>query len=314
MTFPLDKLRAVTTIVSHDSCADGTGSALFLKDALPHARVVFVQHGTDAFKTLSATPGMLFCDISPPADRVDEFIAAGALVLDHHRTARSVVDRFGDDGVFADEAREPGVSGTVLAYRHVWQPLRERDVEPHVRAWAESFATLAGIRDTWQNRDPRWEAACRQGNLMHFMPNSEWLKIPLVRLATDWDVNFAWIGQVLLERQAKSVAKSINGGTRLTTWKGTKILTFNSKANTSDAAEVLGREVDLIVGYGYEADDGNVNLILSCRSHADFDCAAFARSLGGGGHTRAAGASVSLPMNENPHQTILRLVNAFENG
>lgn len=313
MTISLDKLRAVQTLVTHDSCGDGTGSALLIKDALPEAEVVFVQHGTDAFKTLQAKPGMLFCDIIPPADRADEFIAAGALVLDHHRTARSVVERFGENGIFADENQEPGVSGTMLAYQHVWKPLCEAEATPWLRGWVEQFATLVGIRDTWQNRDPRWEAACEQNHLLFFMPNTEWLKMGLRHVATEYE-HFEWVGEVLARKQAKAVQKSINGGVRLTSRKGSKILVFNSKSNTSDAAEKLGREVDAIIGFGYEADNGVPHLILSCRSHADFDCSAFSRRLGGGGHTKAAGASLPLPENENPYQTILRLVDAYEDA
>ena len=313
MTISLDKLPAVQTLVTHDSCGDGTGSALLIKDALPHVEVVFVQHGTDAFKTLQAKPGMLFCDIIPPADRADEFIAAGALVLDHHRTARSVVERFGENGIFADESKEPGVSGTMLAYQHVWKPLCEAEATPWLRGWVEQFATLVGIRDTWQNRDPRWEAACEQNHLLFFMPNTEWLKMGLRHVATEYE-HFEWVGEVLARKQAKSVQKSINGGVYRSTKRGTKILIFNSKSNTSDAAEKLGREVDVIIGFGYEAEHGEAKLILSCRSHADFDCAAFSRSLGGGGHTKAAGASLPLPENENPYQTILRLVEAYEHA
>jgi oligoribonuclease NrnB/cAMP/cGMP phosphodiesterase (DHH superfamily) len=314
MTLSLDRLRTITTIVAHDSCADGTGSALLLKDALPDAEVVFVQHGTDAYKLLPATPGMLFCDITPPLDRVDEFLTAKALVLDHHRTARAVVDRFGADGVFADEAREPGVSGTVLAYRHVWKPLREEQSSPEVRAWVERFAALTGIRDTWQTSDPRWRDACQQAYVMFFQSNVEWLNHSVSTLAACWAGTYEWIGRVLVERQAKGVLRSIASGVRLTSKRGTKVLAFNSKSNTSDAAEVLGAEVDLIVGFGYEADEGTAKLIFSTRSHADFDCSALARRFGGGGHTKAAGFSILTPADEGPYRTIVRLLDEHEGG
>lgn len=314
MTISLDKLRAVKTIVTHDSCADGTGSALLLKDALPEAEVIFVQHGTDAFKTLPATAGMLFCDIAPPADRVDDFIAAVALVLDHHRTAKAIVERFGENGLFADEAREPGISGTVLAYREVWKPLREAEATPWLAGWMENFAVLTGIRDTWQNKDPRWEAACCLANLMHFMPNTEWLKIPIQKLAVDWAANYEWIGRVLSDKHAKAVQKTIKKSGQYKSAKGTRLVVMNSTSHTSDACETLDQTADLIVGFGYEVENGAEKMILSFRSHTGYNCSALARTYGGGGHTAAAGCSIAVPEGENPYQTIVRSVNLYEAG
>lgn len=309
-SIPTEKLRAVRTIVVHDNCGDGTGSALLLKDALPQAEVVFVQYGTEAYRNLPATEGMLFCDIAPPAERVEEFLAVGAIVLDHHRTARSVVERF-EDGVFADEATEPGVSGTFLAYREVWEPLRGADSTEHVREWVRWFATLTGIRDTWQREDPRWDAACRLSHLLFFMPNVDWLAIPLSKLAVDWADHFDWIGSVLDRKHEKSVQKSIRRAHRLVSPRGTRILVMNSTSHTSDAAESLGSDIDLVAGFSYEAENGTPKVALSLRSHTDFDCAAMARRFGGGGHTRAAG--MSLPVtSESPYEALLRAVTEYE--
>jgi hypothetical protein len=316
MTIFLDKLRAVQTIVTHDSCADGTASALLLKDALPEAGVIFVQHGTDAFKTLPATAGMLFCDIAPPADRVDEFIAAGALVLDHHRTAKAIVERFGENGIFADEVTEIGVSGAMLAYREVWVPVRQTrgDITPWLLGAVENFATLTAIRDTWQNRDERWEAACKLANLMHFQPNTEWLKIPLATLMNNWADTYEWIGEVLHNKHAKAVTKTLGKSGHYKTPKGTRIVAMNSTSHTSDACEKLDQEADLIAGFAYEVENETEKMILSFRSHTGYNCSALARSLGGGGHTAAAGASVPVAVGESPYRTILRVVENFERG
>ena len=310
----LAKLKAVTTIVVHDNCADGTGSALLLKSALPDAEVVFVQHGTDAYKNLPAQPGMLFCDISPPAERLQEFVRAGAVVLDHHKTARATVAAFGPDGIFADEGEEPGVSGTVLAYRHVWQPLMGKASPAEVSTWVENFATLTGIRDTWQNKHPRWIEACQQAHLMHFMPNTEWLKYPLSHLVSIWETRFAWVAPILDHKHARSVQKSVKRAGRYKTKKGTHLLVMASTSHTSDAAELLGSEVDVIVGFGFDVEDGVEKLILSTRSHTSFNCSDFAKMFGGGGHTKAAGVSVPVYPDESPYRTILRMIDAYEAG
>ena len=115
MPIPLEVLKAVKTIVAHEKCPDGIAAALILKDVLPEARVIFCQYSTPEHETLAAEPGMLFADFSPPKARVQEFVDKGAVVLDHHKTAKDIVAAFGDNGVFGDEIAEPGVSGAVLA-------------------------------------------------------------------------------------------------------------------------------------------------------------------------------------------------------
>ncbi len=305
----LDTIRQTRVIVSHENCADGTVSAMLLKDALPNAKVVFVQHGTDALRDLRAEPHMLFCDIVPPAARVEEFVAAGAVVLDHHKTAKATVEAFGPNGIFADEAAEPGVSGAVLAYR-VWSALTTGS--PAFREWVEKFATLTGIRDTWQNKHESWAAAIEQAQVMFMLPQTAWMQNSLADLATSWTERYGWLGPVLVDRQAKGVQRSIKGGKRAESSKGTRAIIFNSLSNTSDAAEVLGREVDVIVGFSYEVENGTEKLIYSLRSHADFNCATFCKAHGGGGHTAAAGFSITDDGSAGPYQTFMRLLDAYE--
>ena len=117
-----DILKSVNRIIVHGNCPDGMASAILLYDAI-NIEPEFHVHNTKAFKNLKITPNTLFCDICPPANLVDKFVAAGGIVLDHHKDKEAVVAKFGDRGVFADEINEPGVSGASLAYREVWQPL-----------------------------------------------------------------------------------------------------------------------------------------------------------------------------------------------
>lgn len=164
----LARLRSVRIVVTHDNCPDGMASAILVADALrPYgAEFVFAQYGTQKYLELPAKTGMLFVDIAPPEHRASQFLECGAIVLDHHKSARPVVERFVDVGLgaFADEERDIGVSGALLAYRHVWKPLRDRDVDDHAAyrpGHAHAFAALAGVRDTWQRDDVRWNQALR---------------------------------------------------------------------------------------------------------------------------------------------------------
>jgi len=320
----LARLADVRTIVTHDSCADGTASAIILRDAFydRDVPVRFLQYGSDAHRNLVPEPGMLFCDIVPPYDRAGEFVQAGALVLDHHKTARSVVEQFGEDGIFADEATEPGVCGAVLAYRHVWLPLKPQlslaapDEQYAIKGqFAHDFATLAGIRDTWQRKDPRWDEACRQSSILSFIPNDQWLSKSLSELTWFWEKDYNWLGKLLQDKFAADVARMAAKGWAFTTEKGMKVLIIPSKGLTSDVAELLDDKVDLIAGFGYtfEPEIGYPQMILSTRSHTTFDCSALCKAFGGGGHSKAAGCSFPVnPETANPYTFIENLIRGYE--
>lgn len=322
------KLRRVRTIVTHDNCPDGLASAILLHDAIPEAEVRFVQHNTAALIDLPATPNILFCDIAPPRARVAEFIAVGAIVLDHHKTQRDVVEAFGEDGVYADEAREPGVSGASLAYREVWDPIVGGQATPIERTRAMEFARLAGIRDTWQRSSPHWRDACAQAEALFFYPRERFLfeapfGVEYVDFATMLD-----LGQILLERHERNVQQTLDGAYRRTSKKGTKLTIFEGLTHTSDGAEIE-TTADLVVGFHYAVVDTHPSVIFSTRSRGDFDCSALCRSYGGGGHTHAAGFSVRLfdmggkvaltpaavwAERSNPYDLVVALVDHFEVG
>jgi hypothetical protein len=161
-------LRETKTIVSHRGCADGFLSALLLADVLPDAKVVMLAHGR-ARDEFPATPGLLFCDMSPPEARRREFADVGAIVLDHHATARGLFVE-GEDGapalagVYSDA---PGVSGAVLACE-VWQYARQADVPAWVLRRVREFARHVGIYDTWQDASPDWRWARCATATLHF--------------------------------------------------------------------------------------------------------------------------------------------------
>lgn len=316
---PLEALVNVKTIIAHDACSDGTASALLLHFALqdedgPRTKVRFVQYGTDAHRNMVAEPGLLFCDFSPPADRVAEFVAAGAIVLDHHATAKPVVEAFGERGVFGDEKADPGVSGAVLAYRLAWEGAWKMQ---WLREEAGEFARLAGIRDTWQRQSPDWVAACKQAQVLAFAPNTFWMKRGLHTILKEWEDTWAPIGEILYDRQQKEVEKAAARAWRFTTAGGLRVAVLTSKGLISDVAEHLGQDADLVVGTGFAYEpgvDSYPKMIVSTRSRGSFDCGAFCKRFeGGGGHTKAAGFSVQLDaQSPDPFRLIERLVRFYE--
>lgn len=313
---PLEKLKAVKHIVTHENCADGIASAIILKNILSDAKVTFLHYETDAHILLKPEEGMLFCDFSPHKNSVAAFKEAGALVLDHHKTQKGVVEAFGENGVFADEKAEPGVCGAVLAFREVWLPLHKQrmsdGVEPANRSGLlmKEFAEIAGVRDTWQRKDPRWLQACEQAEALTFWPVEE-----VLRLASEPD---EWrhklgLGPMLYKRRLQSAEKAIKNGVAFHTSKGRTVLVFEGLKQTSDAAELLGDKFDFVVGFGFTPEHGFPYLTYSTRSHKGFDCSAFAQAHGGGGHTAAAGFKVQLiQADPQPYTLMQHLMGAYE--
>jgi hypothetical protein len=305
---------AVRRIVSHKNCPDGIASAMILKDVLtPSAEVVLVQYGTSEHEELLCTEGMVFCDMSPPPARVHEFVAAGAIVLDHHKSAKQVVAAFGERGIFADEHADPGVSGAVLAFDHVWQPRQRYSRFRKSALEIRKFAQLAGVRDTWQTSDPRWREACAQAHALLFWGKGERL------LADD---RFPWLSpdemdagrQLYAEQLAQADAIARTGLLVLG-----RYAFFNDTTGSlvSDVAEAVRRypmserritadgirdcmvttlamHADVLVAYRVDALDrpGRTELryVYSLRSlRPDVDVSLLAKRIHGGGHTKAAG-------------------------
>lgn len=282
-------LREVRTIVSHADCPDGIASALILRAALPEAGVLFVEHNTPEQVALPATEGMIFCDVVPPRERVDEFVKAGAIVLDHHKGARDVVDAFGERGVFADEKAEPGMSGAPLAHREVFCALR--DDHPDV----QRFARLAGIRDCWLTDDPDWEEAAAQSSALLFFGYERLAEqippdAPPHLTETQMSVGRAQRAARLANARATAAEKlhHLREG----------VAVYNDRdrllSDVADRAFQIHPSLRVVCGFHYKVtSDGAMLLVCSLRSKPDdIDVAQIAKAQGGGGHTCAAGFGV----------------------
>jgi len=315
---PLDKIRGLQHIVVHDNCADGSAAALILKDVLPKADVRFIQYNTPEHRTLEVRPGTIFADFSPHPDQADAFREVGAIVLDHHKDKRELVESFGELGVFGDEKTQPGISGAFLAYREVWLPTEGRtfDDEDEFPVFVRRLATLAGVYDTWMHKDPRWKEAYRQALVLKYMPHDLLIEFGLAYVHSHWASRFDWLGKILEEKDRVAVDRAIREGRRFTmaTYADhpLHVLMFPNVILSSNTAEALDGdgETDLVVGFDVIFENGGpCKYLYSTRSHTGFDCSAFARANGGGGHTASAGFSVKDPT-KDPLSTFTELLDA----
>ncbi len=208
-----DRIRDTRIIVSHAGCSDGILAAALCRDALPNAEVRFVQYGPTR-DALVPDYGMLFVDMTPPESKTRAFIASAAIVLDHHVSQMAQITEFeaAGLGVYADE---PGCSGAVLAYRHVWCPaqhdvLREDVVLAGGYGVVGDLARLVGLRDTWQRDHADFERSqCLHEAVM--LLGESWASGPFVSevLYGDWSDRIS-TGRLLRNRQQRRVAELIS--------------------------------------------------------------------------------------------------------
>lgn len=287
-------MRYIISHKNNGTCADGLVSAMILRLLYPEAKTLFLQYGTPELDNLPAEPGMIFCDISPPISRAAEFLNVGAIVLDHHKTAEPVASLFAEHGQgrFADEKRDPGVSGARLALEHLNQEDRHFLDRLGCREVVTRFAHTVGIWDTWQTTDLHWSASCDLTAALRGWPQEKWLAAS----PGEWD-RMAELGPVLESRHLADVRQSIADGVRCTVtfWEKSKedrelrlVLFQGNSPVTSTAAEVLGHSADLVVGFGHFWQNDRPMVKYSLRSHSGFDVSAFAKLRGGGGHTASA--------------------------
>jgi hypothetical protein len=315
---PIDKLKAVKIILVHANCPDGIASAMILHHALPDAEVRFVQYG-DEQAGVEPEPGMLWCDITPVAERAQEFIDAGAIVLDHHEgkdgAQRQVTERFVEVGlgVYSDDH-----SGAELAFKHVWMQLSDMAGSREPGWTVHVFAHLAAIRDLWQTDHEHWQQACYQAAALMFWSTDTLLSL----LPRQWGQILPQVGQAAFEQRQRIVRAAVDNAFRFTTRKGTRVVVLQGYTLSSDAAQMIGDEADLVVGYSQRASEcaGEGIVGYSCRSHTGYDCAALAARHGGGGHKPAAGFQdefivhmVGYPDDEeNPVGRLRRLIEGHE--
>jgi nanoRNase/pAp phosphatase (c-di-AMP/oligoRNAs hydrolase) len=136
----------------------------------------------------------------------------------------------------------------------------------------------------------------------------------VVNLRGDWEKVYGPLGRLLVEKQNADVVRACEKGWRFTTDKGLRVIVIGSVMLTSDAAD-LEKDVDLVVGFFYTHDQGaeRPTLVLSTRSRTTFDCGAFCKAHGGGGHTKAAGCSFPLGVSDpNPYTFVEELLRRHE--
>jgi oligoribonuclease NrnB/cAMP/cGMP phosphodiesterase (DHH superfamily) len=289
----LERLKQIRKLITHANCMDGLATALIVKDALPEVEVEFVQYNTKEHRELKAEPGLLFCDFTPPRERVQEFVEVGALVCDHHKYARDIVEAFGYNGIFADETTEPGVSGAMLAFTWVWEWMARDSVAAHATASWRRFARLVGVRDTWQRDSHEWEVATQLHAVLESFPAPYWFGLRTQAAERALQLTHS-LGPELLAEKDKQVAKAhATGLIRRNVAGRSWALSAVHASLVSDLGDTFRESGGaVLVNITPSISEGGFRYSVSLRSNGSVDVGKLALRYGGGGHSRAAGFSV----------------------
>lgn len=305
-------LSNVRKIISHLNCSDGTVSAMLLSHALPEAEVAFLQYSTPQAEALEPEPGLLFCDFAP-RHRIDEFLEAGAIVLDHHDTVQDVVQRFVErgQGAYGDEV----TSGALLAYKHVWYPRWNEDLlgDNVHQGNVARLAHLATVRDNWMTTHKDWEEACIQHEMIKFFPTNYWLDRTRTPDISHNDVEWM-VGKVSYEKYQRKITRFVQDNVFRTSWGGLSLAIFaGGGAFASDVSEKLRQHgANICIGFFYAVEEDKPKVCFSVRSDHNFSSGNFAKFHGGGGHERAGGFSIPVQKdNKQPFNLIIDLLDRF---
>jgi hypothetical protein len=319
----VDKLREVKQVFYHQSCPDGTASAMICYDAfrLLHAKspemipeLKSVQYNTDFFENkLEPRPGQLFVDITPPRAKWELWKDVGVIVLDHHESVKEVTEGLG--GVYATNDAH---SGARLAYEQVLVPIAdflcldldpERDSHNIIRSdcnWAlktwDEFSRVAMIRDTWKDKDPDFEKATVQayglmtlgaGDVLDQMKALK-LDMSLITRMGEKDLGKA-------KFMAESARRYVLPCPKLGRDMNVDFYNCTEKKYISDGCHHLLNHMgsDFAVSYFYKTENGETQMVVSLRTN-DPIASTIAKKMKGGGHDKAAGFGV-----RNAHTTSL---------
>ena len=83
------------------------------------------------------------------------------------------------------------------------------------------------------------------------------------------------------------------------------------KADAEGIIDCL-RDVETVIAACFLREEGENEVKVSLRSKAKVDCAALARAMGGGGHVRAAGATLYMPLAAAEAEVTKALLSAFD--
>ena len=251
-------------VLYHADCIDGFGAAWALWKRFPKAEYIPVKHGQPPPSSFDGKH-VLMVDFSYERKVIEEInkAAASFQILDHHVTAQAALD--GLPYAYFDMKK----SGAVLAWEWVHQ-----EPPPWLLLYIQD-------KDLWEWR----------------LPKSREISAALASYPLDFEIWEA-LDQKMLEIEGRAILRfegalieKIVEEAVLVSFQGETIPAVYSRVMTSEIGERLCQGFPFCIIWHQQ--DGRRYFSLRSRSGTT-DVASIAAKFGGGGHTNAAGFSLSL--------------------
>lgn len=271
--------------ISHKDCLDGIVSAWLVKKAFcaPQDEVTTLFFPAGAALDFSQIPPGCLTLVTDTSFTVEELLKLESLgpvrVLDHHKTA---IDRLGNTKfkTFLTDK----ISGALITYKYLTETV-PKDWGIKLPPEAEILAQYVSDADTWSFN--LYKSREIQAYLHHEIEKVEDVGPAALRLLLNFGACVNQ-GDVLLQAKAKQVRNAVD---RAECMGGFHVV--NSPVYQSEIGNALAKKSSAgfsIVWWAETVD----RYRLSFRAVDDSGhCLRIAESLGGGGHVRACGASIS---------------------
>lgn len=299
-------LNSINTVFYHGSCADGVIAREVLKLHLQDS----VEYVPFYFQELDTLPEKaLFIDCSPVDSQIEDCLQRGCLIVDHHESYRrhyeALGGTYGAQMAFGENSKAE--SGAALAVKVLEGVCGRGYVRNLLAPDGEDVVRLISLGDTWRTTHTDFQLARKFSNFILLWGNAFAFDIRTLRQQLPIIEALAEIDRLKTESQVVSAIRTLHCGLKIA---------FINKPKISDAAEILRNQegTDLVVGWSIRLDKERVQTTYSLRSQT-FNCEAFAKAQGGGGHKSAAGCvfheDVALWLDINPVQRFLDLLHTF---
>lgn len=259
-------------VLYHKHCTDGFGAAWAawrkLGDGADYLPVVHNELPPEA----ATGKEIYLVDFCYDESATKSLIARNRRVtaLDHHAMREPAV-RLTENGVFDNERSGAAIS---WEYFHPGQPV------PAILRYAEDA-------DLW-----RW-ALPHTKEIAAYMDSIKQKFLAWNALSAELESDFAGCaakGKLLLENEDRLLGEIIEGNAEEVLFEGHRVLAVNSPCFKSEIGHRLATKQP---PFGIIWDRKKGKIAVSLRADSSFDVAALAAKYGGGGHTAAAGFTIT---------------------
>ncbi len=271
-------------IIYHSRDLDGYTSGAILKMKFPEAELIGYDYG-QPIPWIDKGEDIILVDVSfPMVDLFDMAANSKSMVwIDHHASAIKDYEACDIVPVRLEVVLMDGIAACELAWNWAFP---DRELPVAVR--------LLGQYDTWRNQNKEfWDRFVLpfQYGMRTICNSPETFPMDIMKYIEVFELNeIINIGNIILVYQSEQDAKSCENAFEFD-WKGYRIIAKNGGSFNSNAFKAVynPEKHDIMMPFKFTGK----YWVFSLYTEKDIDCSALAKSMGGGGHKKAAGFQIT---------------------